>query len=313
MQFIELIGQINKGGKQTLNANQIEAARQIYNQSIANNIDPRLTLSMAWQESTLGNATPRGDLKRGADYALGTMQVLRSTAKGMGMEKEWLEADKAIKSGSRRFDLEAAMGVNYTKTLIRDSGANNIADVAAGYNGGPSKIGKNYGKAQEYVQKVSSHMGKFFGGGQKIDWKSPVTPNGMAYAPAGDMGYKAEVAKPSQTGVNYQPEVSQPSVGLPAQGAQTIGDLQAASADWLSQFNSTNNGVGNSYKDSLAGLDNKDDGYNRFTEMLQKRPVTEPLPQEAPEYLAPLQYVSEDPKVAMTNILTQEYNDMYEI
>jgi hypothetical protein len=222
------------------------------------------------------------------------MQVLRSTAKGMGMEAEWLEAEKGVNSGKRRFDLEAAMGVNYTKRLIENHGATNIADVAAGYNGGPSKIGKNYGKAQDYVQKVSSHMGKFFGDGQKVDWKSPVTPNGMAYAPAG--------------ATNYQGGAGAVPTTPAAPRLPNLGDLQIASTEGQTSSDNANTGMMTGGQKDVANFN------QQLESMFRSNPVaqTEIMGQDA-EYLAPLKYVGEDPRTAMSNILTQEYNDMYDI
>ena len=176
LDFLQLVGQINAKEKTPLSNQQIMAARAIFNESVMAGIDPRVSLSFAWQESKLG--IPRnlkGDLNRGEDHALGSMQVLRSTARGLGMEQEWLRNKAQLaKTGLTDPATDAKMGVALLRELSSKNKATTFGDLAAGYNGGAKLIGKNYGNAQDYVQKTSGHMGRFFGDGNRVSWKQPV-------------------------------------------------------------------------------------------------------------------------------------------
>ncbi len=176
LDFLQLVGQINAKNKTPLTSQQILSARAIFNESVVAGIDPRVALSLSWQESTLGKPTQlKGDLNRGEDHALGSMQVLRSTARGLGMEQDWIR-NKAIlnKTGLTDPAIDAKMGVALLKELSTKNKATTFGDLAAGYNGGAKLIGKNYGNAQDYVQKTSGHMGRFFGDGNRVSWKQPV-------------------------------------------------------------------------------------------------------------------------------------------
>jgi hypothetical protein len=190
MDFLNLIdtfqSNLPKGTK--LAPRQMEAARALYTESLNQGVDPRLAISMGWQETKLGGDKAKaiyvGDLNRGQDHALGFMQVLRSTAtKDLGLGPEWEAANQEYaKTGKTDAAFSAKSGVGYIKWLIDNKGAKTVSDIAAGYNGGPSKVGKEYGAARPYVENVVKHMG-LFGDGRPVAWKQAGVLSGGEFAP----------------------------------------------------------------------------------------------------------------------------------
>jgi Transglycosylase SLT domain len=217
MDFLTLISKFNENLKPNdrLGQRQLEAAKAMYTESLNAGIDPRLTIAMGWQESKLGgkgkSAVFIGDQNRGEDHAIGYLQVLKTTAQSMGLGSEWQTAkDKFGKTGQGDPDLSAKLGVAYIKRLVDKHGATNIADISAAYNGGPSKIGTNYGKARKYAEAVSQHMG-LFGDGQKVSWKQ----TGLAAS-----GQFAALAPASASDISQPPGgIQRPPAGLPSMPA----------------------------------------------------------------------------------------------
>lgn len=177
--YLTLIEKFQRNsGIAKLHPRQIEASKALYAESIRNGVDPRLTLAMAWRESSWGGRREKeaifiGDKSRGEDHALGYGQVLRSTAKAMGMESEWLAAkDKFLKTGEGDAEFSAKSMVKYIKNLQKQGGYN-AADIASGYNGG---IGRMKGawnpKVKSYVAGVSELLGKFEDG-KPVSIKQP--------------------------------------------------------------------------------------------------------------------------------------------
>lgn len=163
---------------------QLEHAKAIYDESIRQGVDPRMSLSIAWTESSWGgnskNASLIGDqgYKGGTTPSIGAMQVQKNSAKDyLNMQSEWAEADRQRReSPTGEIDpaLSAKIGVAYIRTGMDRFGTKSFADVAATHNGG-------YGTNKErYLPAVSTYVNKtmknaaLFGDGSKVDWKQPV-------------------------------------------------------------------------------------------------------------------------------------------
>jgi Transglycosylase SLT domain len=301
LDFLQLVGQINAKQKTPLSARQIEHARALFNESITGGIDPRLTLSMAWQESTMGLGSI-GDPDRGADHALGSMQVLRSTARGLGMEQDWLR-NKALfqKTGNTDPATDAKMGVALLKELATKNKATTFGDITAAYNGGPKLIGKNYGNAQGHVAKVASHMGKFFGDGGAVNWKTPivlaggVTPT-LASAPSGQP---------------MQAQAITPTSSIPATAPRPPAS-PGVFGDFLN--NPVNAPQARTMQPSapIATRDPLDDITAFLSSNTSSAAPDDNMPFGLTALLPTLQSQQADPMDALRNLLSQEYDKQYQ-
>ena len=144
-----------------LDKSQLDYAKKIAIAAKAAGVDPALAVSIAFKESSL-----RPDVKDSEDGAVGLMQVLPSTGKGMGYsEKDLRNPEKNIEAGLKYIK----EGLDYTNNDPRltaayyHSGPDVIADLAAGKPLGP--------RTKEYVQAL-----KNFGTFQSFDPNAQAAP-----------------------------------------------------------------------------------------------------------------------------------------
>lgn len=301
---------MNVRGKSALTNRQIETARAIYNESVANGIDPRLTLSMAYQESTLG-IHGVGDKSRGGDHAMGSMQVLRSTAKSMGKESDWLKSKESfLKTGKSDVEADARMGVGYVKFLRDKYGATTLGDLSAGYNGGPAKVGKNYGNAFKHVDKVSRHYGRFFGNGEAASFKT----TGLIGAGGNFATFKPASPSEMPTGAPDAPS-RKPNLSDLMMARQGQQSSDGASDDMLAML-----GQGQSSQTAPQQAAPQQEAYvptiPSDARQLLIGSSAMPVPQQSYEAsydFAQPEVAMVDPRESIKNILTQRYNEMYEI
>jgi hypothetical protein len=128
----------------TLDKDQLEYARQVAVKAKEMGVPPALAISIAFKESSL-----RPDVKDSEDGAVGLMQVLPKTGKGMGFsEKDLRDTEKNIEAGIKyiKEGLEATGNDSMLTAAYYHSGPDIIASLAAGEKLGP--------RTKEYLQAL---------------------------------------------------------------------------------------------------------------------------------------------------------------
>jgi hypothetical protein len=155
----------------SLDKDQLEYAKQVAIKAKELGVPPALAISIAFKESSL-----RPDIKDSDDGAVGLMQVLPKTGKGMGFsEKDLRDTAKNIEAGVQYIKEGLAATGNDPKLTAAyyHSGPDIVASLAAGEKLGP--------RTKEYLQAL-----KGFGTFEAIE---PVAqPNAEAPKPAVTVG-----------------------------------------------------------------------------------------------------------------------------
>lgn len=128
----------------TLDKDQLEYARQVAVKAKEMGVPPALAISIAFKESSL-----RPDVKDSEDGAVGLMQVLPKTGKGMGFsEKDLRDTAKNIEAGVQYIKEGLTVTGNDPKLTAAyyHSGPDVIASLAAGEKLGP--------RTKEYLQAL---------------------------------------------------------------------------------------------------------------------------------------------------------------
>jgi hypothetical protein len=127
-----------------LDKEQIQNAEKVAKAAIAAGVDPALAVSIAFKESSL-----RTDVKDSDKGAIGMMQVIIPTGKGLGFsEADLRNPEKNLEAGIKGIKEALGYAENNPKlaALYYHSGPDAIADIAANKPLGPN--------AKEYLQKL---------------------------------------------------------------------------------------------------------------------------------------------------------------
>lgn len=154
----------------SLDNDQLEYARKVAVKAKELGVPPALAISIAFKESSL-----RPDVKDSDDGAVGLMQVLPKTGKGMGFsEKDLRDTDKNIEAGVQYIKEGLAATGNDPKLTAAyyHSGPDIVASLAAGEKLGP--------RTKEYLQAL-----KGFG---TFEASEPVEATGATDAPKPPVG-----------------------------------------------------------------------------------------------------------------------------